>query len=83
LRLSARAADQTVVLAVHHTDCVLCAPIVKVTLERVKGVKTVTVSQPNDMSDVTAKVTFDDGAASVPVLVTATTKAGYPTDVVH
>jgi hypothetical protein len=50
--LSARAADQTVVLAVHHADCVPCAPIVKGTLE---GVKMVTVSQPNDIADVTAR----------------------------
>jgi mercuric ion binding protein len=79
--LSARAADQTVVLAVHHADCVLCGPIVKGTLARVKGVKAVTVSQPDEMADVTAKVTFDDSAASVPVLIAATTKAGYPADV--
>jgi mercuric ion binding protein len=81
--LSARAADQNVVLAVHHADCVLCGPIVKGTLERVKGVKAVSVSQPDDMADVTAKVTFDDSAASVPVLIAATTKAGYPADVAH
>jgi periplasmic mercuric ion binding protein len=79
--LSARTAEQTVTLTVHHANCALCAPIVKCTLEQVKGVKTVTVSQPNYMADVTAKVTFDNSAASVPVLTAATTKAGYPADV--
>lgn len=80
---AAQAAEQTIALTVHHADCVLCAPIVKGTLEKVKGVKTVTVSQPNDMADVTAKVTFDDSATSVPKLIAATTKAGYPADVMR
>jgi mercuric ion binding protein len=80
---AAQAAEQTVALAVHHADCALCAPIVKGTLERVKGVKAVTVSQPDEMADVTAKVTFDDSSASVPVLIAATTKAGYLADVAH
>ena len=79
--LSARAAERTVVLTVHHADCALCAPIVKGTLERVKGVEAVNVSQPNKMADVMAKVTFDDSATSVPMLIAATTKAGYPADV--
>lgn len=79
--LSARAAERTVVLNVHHADCALCAPIVKGTLERVKGVEAVKVAQPNKMADVTAKVTFDDGATSIPMLIAATTKAGYPADV--
>ena len=78
---TAQAAEQTVALAVHHADCALCAPIVKGTLEKVKGVKTVSVSQPNDMADVTAKVTFDNSATDVPKLIAATTKAGYPADV--
>ena len=77
----ANAADRTVALAVHHADCVLCGPIVKGTLERVKEVKAVTVSQAAEMADVTAKVTFDDGVASVPALIAASTKAGYPADV--
>lgn len=79
--LSARAAEQTIVLAVHHADCVLCGSIVKGTLERVKGVEAVTVSQPDEMADVTAKVRFDDAVASVPLLIAASTKAGYPADI--
>ena len=79
--LTAQAAEQTVALAVHHADCVLCAPIVKGSLEKVKGVKSVSVSQPDDMADVTAKVTFDDSTTNIPELIAATTKAGYPADV--
>jgi mercuric ion binding protein len=78
---AAQAAEQTIALAVHHADCALCAPIVKGTLEKVKGVNTVSVSQPNDTADVTAKVTFDDSTTNVPQLIAATTKAGYPAEV--
>lgn len=81
--LTTQAAEQTVALAVHHADCVLCGPIVKGTLEKVKGVEAVSVSQPNEMADVTAKVTFDDSKTNVPALIAATTKAGYPADVAH
>jgi periplasmic mercuric ion binding protein len=78
---SARAAEERVVLAVHHADCVLCGPIVKSTLARVKGVSAVTVSQADAMADVTATVTFDNGATSVANLIAAATGAGYPADV--
>ena len=80
---TAQAAEQTVALAVHHADCALCAPIVKGTLEKVEGVKTVSVSQPNDMADVAATVTFDDSRTNVSMLIAATTKAGYPADIAH
>jgi periplasmic mercuric ion binding protein len=79
--LSARAGEQTVVLDVHHADCVLCGPIVKASLARVNGVKAVAVSQPDAMADVTATVKFDDAATNVPNLIAATTKAGYPSAV--
>jgi mercuric ion binding protein len=81
-QFSARAADQTIVLSVHHASCALCPPIVKKALEGVNGVKAVTVSQPNEIADVTAKVTFDNNVATVPTLIAATTNAGYPADVV-
>ena len=81
--LSAQAGEQTVILAVHHADCVLCAPIVKTTLERVPGVKAVKVFQPDDMADVEARVTFDDGSTNAAALIAATTKAGYPSEVQH
>lgn len=79
--LSAQAAPRTVMLTVHHADCTLCGPIVKGTLERVKGVKTVTVSQSDAMANVTAKITFDDTSTNVPKLIAATTKGGYPSEV--
>jgi periplasmic mercuric ion binding protein len=78
--LSAQAGEQTVVLAVHHADCVLCGPLVKASLVRVSGVKAVQVSQADAMADVTATVKFDDSATSVPALIAATTKAGYPSE---
>jgi mercuric ion binding protein len=78
--LGARAADQTVTLDVHHADCVLCAPVIKKTLERVTGVKAVTVSQADATATVTARVTFEDTVASVPTLIAATMNAGYPAD---
>ena len=81
--LSAQAGEQTVILAVHHADCVLCAPIVKTALERVSGVKAVKVFQPDDMADVEARVTYDDGSTNVAALIAATTKAGYPSEVQH
>ncbi len=78
---SAQAAPRTVVLTVHHADCALCGPLVKATLERVKGVETVSVSQADAMADVRAKVTFDDARTGIPKLITATTEAGYPSEV--
>ncbi len=78
---AARAGEQTVVLDVQHAGCVLCGPIVKTSLARVNGVKAVAVSQPDAMADVTATVKFDDAATSVPNLIAATTKAGYPSAV--
>jgi copper chaperone CopZ len=74
----AQAAETTAVLDVHHAGCVLCGPIIKSTLEHVKGVKAVQVAQPNGDADVTATVTFDGTATNVAALVSATTNAGYP-----
>ena len=76
--LAARAADASVVLAVHHAGCVLCGPIVKSTLAQVKGVSAVQVSQPNGMSDVTAMVTYDPAQTSPAALIKAVTDHGYP-----
>jgi mercuric ion binding protein len=76
--LSARAAEKTVVLKVKNADCVLCPPIVKESLARVPGVKAVDIKQADRMAPFMATVTFDDAVASVPTLIAATTKAGYP-----
>lgn len=78
--LTAQAAETTAVLDVHHAGCVLCGPIVKSTLERVKGVKAVQVTQPNGNADVTATVTFDDTEATTAALIKATTDHGYPAE---
>lgn len=71
---SAFAAERTVILAVENMTCATCGPVVKGSLKRVPGVREVTVS----LKEQTATVTFDDAAASVAALVTATTNAGYP-----
>ena len=76
--LAARAADATVALDVHHAGCVLCGPIVKKTLSHVKGVKSVSVSQPNAMADVTATVSYDPAVTTVATLIKAVTDRGYP-----
>ena len=74
----AQAADKTVVLSVTNANCELCASIVKKSLARVTGVKTVEVKQADQMADPIATVTFDDAATNVSALIAATTNAGYP-----
>src|ERR1700736_541374 len=80
---AAGAADKTVVLDVDKADCTLCAPIVRMTLERVPGVKTASVAEADAMSPAVATVTFDDAVTNVQALVTATTNAGYPSHPVN
>ncbi len=77
----ARAADATVTLDVHHAGCVLCGPIVKSSLDHVNGVKSVTVSQPNAMADVTAIVIYDPTVTRVATLIKTVTDRGYPANV--
>ena len=77
----ARAADATVTLDVHHAGCVLCGPIVKRSLAHVRGVKSVTVSQPNAMADVTAIVVYDPAVTRVATLIRTVTDRGYPANV--
>ncbi|WP_332116689.1 cation transporter [Azorhizobium caulinodans] len=74
----AYAADKTVVLDVKNADCVLCPPIVKQSLLRVKGVNNVEIRQADQMADFLATVTFDDTVTNAPALIAATTNAGYP-----
>lgn len=78
--MAAEAAETTAVLAVHHAGCVLCGPIIKSTLEHVKGVTGVQVTQPNGDADVRATVTFDDKQATTAALIKATTDRGYPAE---
>ena len=79
--LAARAAVTTVVLDVHHAGCVLCGPIVKSTLEHVKGVSVVKVSQADGNADVFATVTYDSALANPAALIKATTERGYPAEI--
>jgi mercuric ion binding protein len=58
-----------VVLNVDNATCELCAPIVKRTLSRVSGVKTVQVKEAGAMSGAIATVTFDDAVANQPILL--------------
>ncbi len=80
---SVQAAETTVVLKVEKADCALCAPIVKRTISKVMGVKTVSVAEANADSPAVATVTFDDAVTSIPTLIAATTNAGYPSHPVN
>jgi periplasmic mercuric ion binding protein len=71
---SAFAGEKTVTLAVKNMDCAACPYTVKSSLLAVPGVEKVMVSY----ADKTAVVTFDDARTAVSALITATTKAGYP-----
>jgi periplasmic mercuric ion binding protein len=81
--LAVRAADKTVVLNVKNADCVLCPPIVKQSLLGVQGVKAVEMKQADRMAPFVATITFDDAVATVPALIAATTKAGYPSSLAN
>ena len=71
---AAFAADKTVTLAVNNMDCAACPSIVKGSLQAVPGVAKVAVS----FKDKTATIVYDDAKADVNQLMSATTKAGYP-----
>jgi periplasmic mercuric ion binding protein len=71
------AAEKTVVLGIKNANCVLCPPIVRQSLQRVSGVKTVKIDQANQMADFMATITFDDAIANVSKLIAATTTAGF------
>jgi mercuric ion binding protein len=74
---AASASERTVTLAVSNMYCEACPYMVKKTLESVSGVSKATVSFKNK----TAVVVFDDAKASVKDLTSATTKAGFPSEV--
>jgi len=77
---AAQAGEQTVVLKVANATCALCGPIVKGTLQRVPGVKAVTVEEADEFSGAIATVRFDDEISDVAALIAATTNAGYPSE---
>src|SRR6516165_6050791 len=80
---SVEAAEKTVTLNIDKADCTLCAPIVRMTLQRVPGVQAASVAEADAMSPAVATVTYDDAVTSVQALVTATTNAGYPSHPVN
>jgi mercuric ion binding protein len=82
LPIAALAAETTVMLDVHHAGCVLCGPIVKSALAHVQGVKSVAVSQPNGMADVTATVSYNPAMVKAPTLVKVLTNRGYPARII-
>lgn len=79
--LPALAAITTTVLTVHNAGCVLCGPIVKGTLERVKGVSSVQVIPIDGSANVTATVEYDNALTTPDALIKATTDQGYPAEV--
>lgn len=72
------AAEQTVTLNVANATCELCGPVVKRALAKVPGVLAVDLSEATDAA--IAKVRFDDSRTNVAALITATTNAGYPSN---
>jgi len=73
------AAEQGVTLGVDKMTCASCPYIVKKSLEKVSGVKAVSVS----LDDKTAVVTYDDQTATIDQLIAATTELGYPSQVIE
>ncbi|MFZ5733523.1 MAG: heavy-metal-associated domain-containing protein [Pseudomonadota bacterium] len=71
---AALAAERTATLVVENMYCAACSHTLKASLEAVKGVTKVAVSYKHK----TATVTYDDAKADVSQLISATTKAGYP-----
>jgi mercuric ion binding protein len=68
------AGDRTVTLKIENMTCVACLYIVEQTLASNFGVKKAKVS----FESKTATITFDDGQTDVSAITTATTNAGYP-----
>ena len=71
------AAPRSVTLDVRNMSCPVCPITVKKALERVSGVRKVTV----DFERKTATVEFDDAVATTAGLTDATRDAGYPSSV--
>lgn len=67
-------AIESATLAVDNMTCALCPLTVKTAMERVEGVRSVTV----DFGAKTATVTFDPAVATVDAIAAASANAGYP-----
>jgi len=68
------ATEQTVTLQVENMFCELCPLTVKTAMERVVGVKTVSVS----FEEMAATVVFDPAIATPEAIAAASTNVGYP-----
>ncbi|MEX2124948.1 MAG: heavy metal-associated domain-containing protein [Woeseia sp.] len=68
------AAEQTVTFAVEKMTCAACPITVRKAMEKVEGVKSVSV----DFDAKTANVVFDPTIATPEQIGAASTKAGYP-----
>ena len=68
------AAEQRITLTVENMTCASCPVIVKAALARVDGVRDVQVSFERK----SAVVSYEDSKVTVPTLIDASTRAGYP-----
>lgn len=68
------AAEQSVVLSIPGMNCPVCPITIKKSLQKVNGVKSVTVSYESK----TAAVSFDDKLTDIESLLKATENVGYP-----
>ena len=66
--------DQTVTLEIENMFCALCPITVKTAMERVAGVKTVSVS----FEEKAATVVFDPAVTTPEEIAAASTNIGYP-----
>lgn len=67
-------AIESTTFAVGNMTCALCPLTVKTAMERVNGVRSVTV----DFGAKTATVTFDPAVATADAIAAASANAGYP-----
>jgi len=70
----AEAEEQTVVLAIDNMTCALCPVTVRKAIERVEGVKNVSVGYGAKR----ATVRYDDAVTSLDKVANASTNAGFP-----
>ena len=75
----AAAAEQRATFAIENMTCALCPVTVKKAMERVPGVKSVTV----DFGAKTATVVFDPSKATIANIAAASTNAGYPAQAIN
>jgi len=78
LSVSAWAKPQTIILDLPTMNCPTCPITVKKALNKIDGVREVSVSYEKKQ----AVVTFEDTKTNASVLILATTNAGYPSSVI-